>query len=82
MEKVNMNFKMVVALLVFRKELVLLPKNVRASDKVRVGGDGTDSRGSHPSLSHTTRRLGLSRMVICRTYVRVLIPGERRSEKY
>lgn len=57
-----------VVLPVFQKELLLLSKNIRVSDKVWVGGDGNESQGSNPSLSQTTWRHGLSSMVICRTY--------------
>lgn len=54
MKKFNINFKMVVALPVFQKELLLLSKNIRVSDKVWVGGDGTESQVRNPSLSQTT----------------------------
>lgn len=42
-EKFNVNFKVVVALLVFQKELFLSSQNISISDKEWVGGDGAES---------------------------------------
>lgn len=52
MKKFSVNFKVVVVLPVFQKDLLVISQNIRVPDEGWVGGNGTESQGSVPLLSH------------------------------